>query len=252
MINGTNYEHSYLTSGGFGDIYISEHSQAVKKIDKNNLNIFKKEVEMSLILRNCANIVKIRKSFAYKGNGYLLMDLCDIDLLHFLKTRETLSEREIASYFLQICKAIKEIHSMGVSHLDLKLENILLSNNQIKLADFGSATKFKRKEKKILRRRVGTHLYVAPELLKQEPIFPSKADIWSLGIILHVLAVRCFPVFDPLYDCTPSNFTLCHLNDSDVSVPLKRLISKILKISPQDRYSLDNILYHPWLIKNAI
>ena len=71
----------------------------------------------------------------------------------------------------------------NVIHRDLKPENLLLSaDKEIKLIDFGLSKKFKGGDQ--LLTKVGTPLYVAPEVLEGK--YGYECDDWSLGIIMYV------------------------------------------------------------------
>lgn len=79
-------------------------------------------------------------------------------------------------------------------HRDIKPENILLdSQDEIKLGDFGSATKFEPHEK--LKNFPGSPLYIAPEVQQHKPYDGPKADVWSLGVVLYVLITAKLPEF---------------------------------------------------------
>lgn len=65
-------------------------------------------------------------------------------------------------------------------HRDLKPDNIFLSDSKIKLGDFGFC---KMLEVNMAQTMLGSPIYMAPEILKEE-IYTSKADIWSLGVVL--------------------------------------------------------------------
>lgn len=67
-------------------------------------------------------------------------------------------------------------------HRDLKPENILFHNGQLKLADFGLCKGLK-PEEHMTKTMLGSPIYMAPEVLKAES-YTSKADIWSLGVII--------------------------------------------------------------------
>jgi calcium-dependent protein kinase len=85
-------------------------------------------------------------------------------------------------------------------HRDIKPENILLcpeeskSNEdiQVKLTDFGFATFFKKEQG--LKQVLGSPLYMAPEIV-QEQSYNSKVDIWSVGVIAHIMISGCPPFF---------------------------------------------------------
>lgn len=63
-------------------------------------------------------------------------------LVHMLKQRKTLAEPEVRYYLHQLVEGVKYIHSKNIIHRDLKLGNMLLNEKmQLKIADFGLATK---------------------------------------------------------------------------------------------------------------
>lgn len=60
-----------------------------------------------------------------------------------------------------------------------------MTNNIIKIADFGLSTKLK--PGKFLYDNVGTNNYISPEIMKEKPYSGEMNDFWGLGIILYVL-----------------------------------------------------------------
>jgi len=83
------------------------------------------------------------------------------------------------------------MHKRKVVHRDLKLENILLDDdNNIKIADFGFAN-YKHVSK--LKSYKGTCTYMAPEI-KEGKIYDGKAaDVFSLGVIIFIIVLGIFP-----------------------------------------------------------
>jgi serine/threonine protein kinase len=84
--------------------------------------------------------------------------------------------------------AVEELHKRGFVHLDIKPDNILVDDaGHLTIADFGLAVKPDRENYRLLE-RCGTAGYQAPEVLRKQfygaEAFSTKADIWSLGIVI--------------------------------------------------------------------
>jgi calcium/calmodulin-dependent protein kinase I len=90
--------------------------------------------------------------------------------------------------------AIQFLHSFGIVHRDIKLENVMMSDNSEravpKLADFGLAKIVGPSEK--ADEPFGTLGYAAPEVLRKEP-YGSACDLWSLGCIVYSLLCGALP-----------------------------------------------------------
>ena len=89
-----------------------------------------------------------------------------------------------------MASAINYLHTLNICHRDIKPQNILLNYQtdetgipECKLIDFGLSCLIA--EKSNFESRVGTLLYVAPEVLKGS--YDKRCDIWALGIVLYVM-----------------------------------------------------------------
>ena len=117
----------------------------------------------------------------YMPNG----DLLDATKQGFLD-----SEIIIRSYFRQFIEGVEYLHSHGVAHLDLKLENLMLSADfTLKIIDFDQAQDISEMSLTC----GGTEGYRAPEILKGECRDLSAADLYSIGVILYAMKVRKYP-----------------------------------------------------------
>jgi serine/threonine protein kinase len=127
---------------------------------------------------------------------------------------------EIYCIFRQICDGVEYLHEMGLAHRDLKLDNcVMTTNNIVKLIDFGTATVFHYpgRAQTPATGIVGSDPYLAPEVLDKEPYDPRKTDVWSVAIIFMCMVLRRFPwkIPDPKTD--PSFRTFVHAHP-DLSV----------------------------------
>jgi serine/threonine protein kinase len=92
----------------------------------------------------------------------------------------------ILSILQQCIEAIAVIHSAGICHRDIKLENFMVTFEKglpvVKLIDFGLSEDIDKISNKI----VGSPLWIAPEVIRKGEIYPisQKSDLWSFGIIL--------------------------------------------------------------------
>ncbi len=105
--------------------------------------------------------------------------------------------RPMMKYFKQLTEAVKYMHSLGVAHLDIKPQNILvdMETGLLKLIDFGSAIVFKvdgldTSNCDIVR---GTPSYLPPEVLGKDSCMLDKVDVWSCGVVLYNIVYNQMP-----------------------------------------------------------
>ena len=127
------------------------------------------------------------------------------DLFSLISATNGLSVIECDCFFKQILNAITYLHSVGISHNDLKVENLLLTKKgQLKIIDFGTSAVFKTAwEDKVQFSRgpCGSERYVSPEQFdKKHSYDPRLADVWSLGVIYLVMLYGNY-CWDVAKDC---------------------------------------------------
>lgn len=81
----------------------------------------------------------------------------------------------------QLLSALAYLHGIGITHRDLKLENILLLHGEVRLCDFGLAKRQKLFDSEEF---IGTIDYLSPEVATSKP-YTHKTDIWAAGVVLH-------------------------------------------------------------------
>lgn len=113
----------------------------------------------------------------------------------------TLSEVEMFCAFQQIVNGVHHIHSKGIAHLDLSLENVLINDSGfLKICDFGLARKWSDPCG-----RVGKLFYMAPEIvypdLQGDKYDCRMADMYSLGVCLFIMHTGFQPYEKPTEHC---------------------------------------------------
>lgn len=230
-------------------------SVAVKVMNKKKLvnggfspNI---EREISILSRlHHPNIINLFEVLASKTKIYFIVELASAgELFEEVTKKDKLTEEHARKYFRQLISAVKHCHSHGVYHRDLKLDNLLLDeNDNLKVTDFGlSAVKNQIRPDGLLHTVCGTPSYVAPEILAKKGYNGAKADVWSCGVVLFAITAGYLPFND-------YNITVLYRKiyrgqfrfPKWFSCDLKNLLSRLLDTNPETRISVDEILQDPW------
>jgi serine/threonine protein kinase len=99
----------------------------------------------------------------------------------------------------RLLDAVAHMHAHGISHRDLKLENLVLARPRdvasVTLVDFGLAKAARARER--MEGVTGTLWYTAPEILKAASYTPL-VDLWSLGVVMYLLLTGAPPLSTPL------------------------------------------------------
>ena len=158
------------------------------------------------------------------------------------KRRKQIPEDEIRYFVRQIAEGCQYLHENKIVHRDLKLGNLFLNDNmEIKIGDFGLATKIRNEGDRKLT-LCGTPNYIAPEVLNKKG-HSYEVDIWSLGCIVYTLAVG-----KPPFETTElkDTYRKIKLNDykipSTVSDEIAVFIRKMLQTDPKLRPTMKDVL----------
>ena len=203
---------SIIGKGTFGIVYRAKKDQsdeilAIKRVfqDKRYHN---RELEILKELKH-PNIINLRHYFYTKGEkddeiylncvtDYLPQVLSRILSVNF-QTRKQLDPFIAKLYAYQMLLSIKYIHSIGITHRDIKPQNVLVDQktNKIKLCDFGSAKKLVKGQKSLA--YICSRYYRAPELIFGSTQYDSQIDVWSMGCVIGelVLGRPLFPGDSP-------------------------------------------------------
>jgi serine/threonine protein kinase len=212
---------------------------------KRDRHLIANEIQILRCL-NHPNIVGFKDFYETENHFFLFQEFCHgKNLLHILRETKKFHERIAKKVFRQLMEAINYLQQKGISHLDIKLENILCSSDfQIKLIDFGFATS----ETDLLNSFWGSYHYAAPEVLSHRPYNGMAADMWSCGVVLFTILNGKLPFLEK------SNEKLKklvqkgkYLISTYVSASASNLIKLLLEKKPEKRILAKDVLKHKWL-----
>ena len=133
---------------------------------------------------------------SYNGKYFfILMEYCDgltLDkyIQQYASENKTIERKIIYSLTYQLLKSLSKIHSSGIIHRDIKPSNIFIKNDQIKIGDFGLATRYTISKLLKSKKLEGTPLYLSPEQMDFKA-YNEKVDIYACGITLYEMC-SCF------------------------------------------------------------
>ena len=252
-----------LGAGSFGHVYLVTHKKtkvnyAIKAIDKRNkTNIeekpyFRREVEVMYKIHH-PNVVKLFGHFEDNNYCYFIMEYISKGNMFGLipqDKKKRISSQVVASLMKDIISAVYFLHNMNppIIHRDIKPENVLLTEKlTAKLTDFGWSNYIQEDEKRTT--VCGTPIYLAPEIIKEKG-HDEKVDIWCIGVLLFELSTGTVPFPGNDIETLESNILKLKIQwPKDINIDAKNLISKILKLDPNARISLPEMLNHHFITK---
>ncbi|KFV47871.1 Serine/threonine-protein kinase DCLK3, partial [Gavia stellata] len=236
----------------------SNQIYAMKIVDKSKLKGKEDMMESEiLIIRSLShpNIVSLIEVYETEAEIYLILEYVPGgDLFDAIIESVKFTEHDAAVMITDLCEALVYIHSKSIVHRDLKPENLLVQHNAdksttLKLADFGLA----KQVTKPIFTVCGTPTYVAPEILAEKG-YGLEVDMWAAGVILYILLCG-FPPFRSQERDQEELFQIIQLGHyeflspywDNISAAAKDLITRLLIVDPQKRYTARQVLQHPWI-----
>lgn len=167
---------------------------------------------------------------------------------------DDVDEMTVRSRIWCLVSALRYVHSRGIVHCDVKGKNVLVGPNpdHAKLADFGSAKEFTSTVPGAPISPRGSPLWMAPEVVRRESQGP-ESDVWSLGCtIIEIITGK------PAWEDRGVD-TLSRIGFSDelpefpvgLSETGRDFLDKCLRRDPNQRWSCDRLLEHPFLASSA-
>lgn len=150
-----------------------------------------KEVDLMKPLSH-PNIIKYIDSFTHNNELIIVTEWAEKgDLKRLIKEHQAdetpFEEIRIWDFLIQISSALNHMHEKRIMHRDLKPANIFIAqDDSLKVGDLGLGRAFGSQTIEA-HSKVGTPLYMSPELLRDEG-YQANADVWSLGCIAYEFA----------------------------------------------------------------
>lgn len=191
--------HRIIGRGGFGEVYGCRKADtgkmyAMKCLDKKRIKMkggetlaLNERIMLSLVSTGeCPFIVCMTYAFQTPEKLCFILDLMNGGDLHYhLSQHGVFSEQEVKFYAAEVILGLEHMHVRGVVYRDLKPANILLDESgHVRISDLGLACDFSKKKPHA---SVGTHGYMAPEVLAKGVAYDSSADWFSFGCMLYKL-----------------------------------------------------------------
>jgi len=209
-----------------------------------------REMEVGKLMKHSGVAAPLQTWEDEEGAYFLMEYVKGLDLITMMENREgALTESVAKEIFTQLMDALSHVHSKGVAHRDMKLDNLMIdANGKVKIIDFGLCKTGGAEE---CDGRLGSTEYCAPEIYKTKKTYNGyQADIWSCGVILFTLLFGCFPF----------NSNDCRLMKMGIEVPIdfppskvsdhaRNLIKKMLTLDPKKRSSMKKVFAHKWMQK---
>ena len=281
MQNQDNINNTYniircLGKGSLSNVYlvrnVNNNTEYAARIRIRDVNHFQQELQMTSTASNLnnPNIIHLENNgmgpITIGGNvqnnmNYLILDYCSKRDLYKYIMLGRFSERHAKFIFRKILNGVRALHGAGICHRNLQLQNILLDQNfNPKISNFAFATLFQVNNGIIqLNDRIGIKHYMPPQMFNNQPYNGSKADIFSLGVILFILVTGRFGFnnadnHDPNYQFIRNNLINQYwnslpneINNLNLSQEFKDLYIWMVYSNENNRpQTIDEILNNNW------
>ena len=246
-----------LGKGSYGTVYVvtsklDKNKYVMKKMELNHLKESQQKEcyrEVSILRKvSHPNIIKYYSSFLENESLCIIMEYAELGDLytlikHYKHHKKFFDENILWRIAFEVLNGLEYLHANNIIHRDIKCLNLFLSkDHHVKIGDLGVSTITSLGGMHCT--RVGTPLYLSPELIKQIP-YDFKTDIWSFGCSLYHLAS-----LDPPF--TGNNLIVLGNNivkrrpkelPGFYSSELKDFIDKMLTKKPEKRPSAKDAKY---------
>lgn len=200
------------------------------------------------------------ESFDSKLISYIKIEFVEHKLHDFINRSGLGDEKLCRNLVHQLVSGISYLHSRDIAHMDLKVDNVLISKDlELKIIDFDLA--YKRSDLILI--GTGTQGYRAPELIEGKCVDGQAADVYSLAILMFAMLFGRMPYSEGTrfngYDLKnllwyhPEEFWFIHGRFDEklraASQDFKALFNSMTRVDPADRVKLDELKKSQWFMK---
>ena len=251
---------------------VNNNIEYTAKVFNGNGNNFEQELQMTTNASNLNNpniihlnnhgIGTITRGGNVRNNKkYLILDYCSKGELEKYSNTGRFSERHAKFIFRKILDGVRALHQAGICHRYLTVFNILLDQNfNPKISNFDFSTLFQGNNGIInLNDFVGEPIYASPQIINNQPYNGSKADIFSLGVILFklvtgMLGFKKADHNDAFYRFIIANqinnywtsLPPAQINHLNLSPEFKNLYIRMVSVNENNRPTIGQILNDNW------
>jgi serine/threonine protein kinase len=252
-----------------GNCNTANKPYAIKSLAKQHTRFEDMHNELTVMaLLNHPNIVEYKEMYEKGDEYHIVMEyITGGELLDKIMDLSVYTEQYASHVMKQLLEGLGHMHKKGIAHLDIKPENILLSNKEddaiIKLADFGIATDTKFDDR-FVKELIGTMHYISPEASVCRNNYHGSVfgfgcanDIWAAGVVLYILLSGQHPFYQEDEDAMletieRGQFTWLGDNWGHISESAKDLIRKMLEKDIKTRLTAEQCLEHEWFNRTTV
>ncbi|CAK5281475.1 unnamed protein product [Mycena citricolor] len=222
-------------------------------IESDDVGDIQREVALLTQLRDAPNITRYYGCHMDGPRVWIVMEFAQGgSALSLMKASRDgcLEEKFVNVIIREVLIALSYLHKVPVIHRDIKAANVLVTaTGKVMICDFGVSALLSTAGSK-RNTMTGTPYWMAPEVVQSVPAYDTKADIWSLGIMIYEMFkgspphsnLEPFKVMDLIPRVKPPR-----LSDNEGSKDMRDFMSYCLKESSTERLPADELQKTKWI-----